>query len=127
MTDRPHSKLQATGGYNEDDGYSVAICAGDESPFVTISNLERRDLVYLRDLLDCLIWKEEDTDYGSVRDRVRMVLDDYTPLMLADEAADRAIHALRDVILSQVDFTQDTRGVVRWDVLEPMITRPLED
>jgi hypothetical protein len=123
----PHSKLQATGGYNEEDGYSVAICAGDESPFVTISNLERRDLVYLRDLLDCLIWKEEDTDYGSVKGRVQAVLDEYVPLQLVEEAADRAIHALRDIILSQVDFTQDTRGVVRWDVLEPMITRPLED
>lgn len=123
----PHSKLQATGGYCPEDGYSVAICAGDESPFVTISNLERRDLVYLRDLLDCLIWKEEDTDYESVKGRVQTVLDEYVPLQLVEEAADRAIHAVRDVVLSQVDFTQDTRGLVRWDVLEPMMTRPLED
>ena len=121
------TKLQATGGFNPDDGYSLGICAGEESPFVTISNLERSDLVYLRDLLDCLIWKEEDTDYESVKGRVQTVLDEYVALQLVDEAADRVIHALRDIILTQVDFTEDVRGLVRWDVLEPMITRPLED
>lgn len=48
------NRLQATGSYNIDDDYSVSICIGD-GPLFTIEFMTREEVIYLRDLLDCLL------------------------------------------------------------------------
>lgn len=48
--------IQATGGYNPDDGYSIGFVLDPKSEqLISLSGLSKDDLIYLRDLLDCLL------------------------------------------------------------------------
>ncbi len=48
--------IQATGGYNPDDGYTVAFVLDPKSEqLISLSGLSKDDVIYLRDLLDCLL------------------------------------------------------------------------
>lgn len=48
--------IQATGGYNPDDGYSISFVLDSKSEqLITLSGLTREDVIYFRDLFDCLL------------------------------------------------------------------------
>ena len=50
------SKIQATGGYNPEDGYTVAFVLDSQSEqLITLSGLSKEDVIYFRDLFDCLL------------------------------------------------------------------------
>lgn len=57
-------RLQATGGYNPEDDYSVSICFGD-GPVMTLEFMTREEVEYLRDLFDCLLFTENDDSSGE--------------------------------------------------------------
>lgn len=52
-------RLQATGGYNPDDDYSVSICIGD-GPVITLEYMTKEEVIYLRDLFDCLLFTDSE-------------------------------------------------------------------
>jgi hypothetical protein len=52
-------RLQATGGYSSDDGYSVSICFG-EGPLMTLEFMTKEEVIYLRDLFDCLLFTDSE-------------------------------------------------------------------
>lgn len=48
--------IQATGGYNPDDGYSIGFVLDPKSEqLISLSGLSKEDIIYLRDLFDCLL------------------------------------------------------------------------
>lgn len=48
------SKIQTCGGYNEDDGYTFAICFGD-GPLMSISGLTEDDIYQIASCALCML------------------------------------------------------------------------
>ena len=47
-------RLQATGSFNPDDGYSFSFVVGD-SPLISFEGFTEEEVIYLRDLFDVLL------------------------------------------------------------------------
>ncbi len=47
-------RIQATGSYKPEDGYSFSFVVGD-SPLISFDGLTEEEVIYLRDLFDILL------------------------------------------------------------------------
>lgn len=51
-------QIQTSGGYNEDDGYSFAICFGD-GPLMSLEGLTKEDIYEIASCALCMLPDEE--------------------------------------------------------------------
>jgi len=51
-------QIQTTGGYNEDDGYSFAICFGN-GPLMSLEGLTKEDIYEIASCALCMLPDEE--------------------------------------------------------------------
>lgn len=109
------------------DEFSLSMCFGD-SPALTFEGLTREQVVNLRDCLDMMLWDEVENSYGYTVDEVAEAIRFYVPEGEADEAAGKAVSAVRDLLLRKVEFNGGMcpDGRLHWPDVEAMLTRPLD-
>jgi hypothetical protein len=56
------TKIQTSGGYNEDDGYSFCICFGD-GPLMSLEGLTKEDIY---EIASCALCMLPDEDYKTL-------------------------------------------------------------
>lgn len=121
------TSIQTCGSHDSmTDEFTFSMAFGD-NPAITFEGLTREQVVNLRDCLDCMLWHEQDSDYGETFDAIRMTIGPYVSVMDEKVAAKEALETIRALLLSKVHFSDECLdGILYWPEIESMITRPLD-
>lgn len=119
--------IQTCGSHDEmTDEFTFSMCFGD-GPALTFEFLTRDQVRNLRDCLDCMLWHEQDSDYESVLDDVRVTIGPYVSVSDEEVASKEVLETIRELLLRKVEYGEDNpEGTLRWSEVESMLTRPLD-
>ena len=119
------TKIQTCGSRDSlTDEFNFSIAFSD-NPTLTFEGLTREQVLNMRNCLDCMLWDELDGGYNEVFDGVRDTIGPYTLVADSGVATKEVIETVKALLTRKVDYSADPDGILYWQDVEGMLTRPL--